>query len=246
MANILQVAEVAAMLGDPARANMMLALGDGRALPAGELAAGAGVTPQTASAHLSRLVQAGLLTVVQQGRHRYFRLASARVGELLEAVMAVATEAPRPRLAASRIDPRLRAARTCYNHLAGRLGVAIADAMAAAGHVRLSEEGAEVMPAGLAFLGGLGIELPRRDPVLLCRTCIDWSERRLHLAGHVGAAICRRCAELGWIERRRDSRAVSVTAGGRAGLRSVFGIEAAILEPDRAPPRVAERPELRA
>ncbi len=229
MTNILQVAEVAAMLGDPARANMMLALGDGRALPAGELASGAGVTAQTASSHLGRLVEAGLLTVVQQGRHRYFRIASARVGALLEAVMAVAAEAPRPRVAASRIDPRLRTARTCYNHLAGRLGVAIADALSEAGHVRLSEEGAQVTSRGIGFLGAFGIDVGRRDPSLLCRTCIDWSERRLHLSGHVGAAICRRCAELGWIERRRDSRAVTVTASGRAGFQSMFGIAAVSL-----------------
>lgn len=225
MTNVLQVAEVAALVGDPARANMLLALGDGRALPAGELAASAGIAAPTASGHLGRLVQAGLLSVVQQGRHRYYRLASARVGTLLEAVMAVAADAPPRRAVASRADSTLRAGRTCYNHLAGRLGVALADALAEQGHVTLTEEGGEVTPKGIGFLEAFGLDMSasRRRP--FCKTCIDWSERRLHLSGQVGAGLCRRCVELGWIERQRDGRAVSVTARGRAGLRETFGVE---------------------
>jgi DNA-binding transcriptional ArsR family regulator len=151
MSDVLQMAEIRALIGDAAHANMLLALGDGRALPAGELAYAARLSPQTASGHLARLVGAGLLSVVSQwGRHRYYRLASARVGALLEAALAVAADVP-PRTVLGGTDAALRARRTCYNHLAGRLGVTLADALLAAGHVRLAEDGAGVTPQGLDF-----------------------------------------------------------------------------------------------
>ena len=224
MSDVLQMAEIGALIGDPARANMLLALGDGRALPAGELAYAARVSPQTASGHLARLAGAGLLSVVSQGRHRYYRLASARVGALLEAALAVAADAPPRRTVPGRMDAALRAGRTCYNHLAGRLGVALADALHAAGHVRLAEDGAGVTPQGLDFFAAFGLDLPQTRRRPFCRTCIDWSERRLHLSGELGAALCRHCLALGWIERQRDSRAVKVTEAGATGLRSVFGV----------------------
>jgi DNA-binding transcriptional ArsR family regulator len=224
MSDVLQMAEIRALIGDAAHANMLLALGDGRALPAGELAYAARLSPQTASGHLARLVGAGLLSVVSQwGRHRYYRLASARVGALLEAALAVAADVP-PRTVLGGTDAALRAGRTCYNHLAGRLGVTLADALLAAGHVRLAEDGAGVTPQGLDFFSAFGLDLAQTRRRPFCRTCIDWSERRLHLSGELGVALCGRCLALGWIERQRDSRAVQVTEAGAIGLRSVFGL----------------------
>lgn len=226
----MRIAEVASLLGDPARVNMMLALSDGRALPAGELALAARIAPGTASGHLGRLVGGGMLVVAPQGRHRYYRIASAEVAALLETVLAVASSQDeghgRARRVPSRADAALREARTCYNHLAGRLGVALADALAASGHVTLGVDGGEVTPQGVDFLAGFGLDLGKTRHKAFCRTCIDWSERRLHLSGHVGAALCRRCLDLGWIERRPASRAIDVTAAGRKGFQAAFGLGA--------------------
>lgn len=221
------VAEIAALVGDPARANMLDALLDGRALTAGELAYVARVAAPTASGHLGKLTEAGLLGVVKQGRHRYFRLASPLVAKMLESIMEVASiqGAPRYRPRSPK-DDALRLARTCYDHLAGRLGVALADALVARGGVVLGEDGGEVTEAGFALLGGLGITAAsgRRHRVF-CRPCLDFTERRPHLAGVVGAALATRAFELGWITRQRDSRAVLVTRRGHDGLAAVFGIE---------------------
>lgn len=221
------IAEIAALLGDPARANMLSALMDGGALSAGELAFAAHVTAQTASAHLSKLVQAGLLIDEKRGRHRYFRLASAEVARMLEEIMAVAvTRAPRYRPAWMR-DEALRSARTCYDHLAGRLGVALAESLAERRYVLLDEDGGEVTGEGVRFFDAFGADLSsaggRRRR--FCRPCIDWSERRPHLGGAVGAALARRCFALGWIERVKDSRAVAITACGRDGFLAGFGVE---------------------
>ncbi len=228
MISAANIAEVASLVGDPARANMLVALMDGQALTASELAFLAGIAPSTASVHLAKLVEARLLAGVTQGRHRYFRLASPLVARMLEGITVVAAiEAPsryRPR---SIRDEALCAARTCYDHLAGRLGVAIADSMAARGHVTLDEDGGEVTASGAAFLAGMGIDLAalqRRRGRSFCRPCLDWSERRPHLAGAVGNAIAARCFELGWIARVKDSRAVAVTDSGRAGLKDALGI----------------------
>src|SRR5579859_7576244 len=205
------VAEIAALVGDPARANMLDALLDGRALTAGELAYVARVTAPTASGHLGKLTEAGLLGVVRQGRHRYFRLASPLVAKMLESIMEVASiqGAPRYRPRSPR-DDALRLARTCYDHLAGRLGVGLADALIARELVVLGEDGGEVTEAGLTFLRTLGVEPAhghRRR--IFCRPCLDFTERRPHLAGALGAALATRCFELGWIARIRDSRAVA-------------------------------------
>ncbi|MDA8382581.1 MAG: ArsR/SmtB family transcription factor [Acidiferrobacterales bacterium] len=223
MSNALGVAEIAGLVGEPARANMLLALGDGRALPAGELAACAEVTAQTASGHLAQLEQAGLLISIRQGRHRYYRIASPDVATMLEAVMVVAARSPRP-AARLRIDPDLQRGRTCYNHLAGRLGVAVCDALVRAGRVAIDGEVAHVTPEGLNFLQTWGIPVAGMRKHPYCRTCIDWSERRHHLAGAVGIAIHRRCLELQWIEHHLDSRAVRVTRAGRQGFERAFGI----------------------
>jgi DNA-binding transcriptional ArsR family regulator len=223
------VAEVAALVGDPARANMLVALMDGRALTAKELAFAASVSPQTASGHLAKLADGRLLTCVHQGRHRYYRVASPLVARMLESITLVAAiEAPPRHRPHSPRDDALRLARTCYDHLAGRLGVAIADALVVRGAVILSDDGGEVTADGAAFLADrLALDLarmPRRRA--FCRPCLDWSERRFHLAGAVGAALADRCFALGWVERLRDSRAVAITARGQVALRELFRIDA--------------------
>nr|WP_294514591.1 helix-turn-helix transcriptional regulator [uncultured Rhodopila sp.] len=222
MSDITRMAAVAALLGDPARARILTALLDGRALTAKELAFAAHVSPQTTSGHLARLTDATLLACEKQGRHRYFRLASPLVGQMLESVMAVAGPEP-PRTGSWRGGEALRTARTCYDHLAGRLGVALADSLHAAGHVTLAADGGEVTGSGLVFLRDFGAEPPPGKRVF-CRPCLDWSERRPHIAGRVGAALATRCLELGWIARQRDSRAVTITAEGQSGFAERFGI----------------------
>jgi DNA-binding transcriptional ArsR family regulator len=222
MSNTTRMASVAALLGDPARANILTALMDGRALTAKELAFAAHVSPQTASGHLARLTEASLLAAEKQGRHRYFRLASPLVGQMLESVMAVAgPESTTP--TTWRGGEALRTARTCYDHLAGRLGVALADALTEGGHVALSHDGGEVTDRGHAFLCDFGAE-PAPGKRVFCRPCLDWSERRSHIAGRLGAALATRCMDLKWIERQRDSRAVTITAAGTQGLAETFGI----------------------
>jgi DNA-binding transcriptional ArsR family regulator len=223
------MAAIAALIGDTARARVLDALADGRALAAGELAFTAGVTPATASAHLARLVDGGLLTVLRQGRHRYYRLASSRVGDLLEQIMLVATiDGPpryRPR---AKCDEDFATARSCYNHLAGRLGVAITDAMIGRDLLVLDDDAGAVTSKGTQFLAEFGVELVApglHGQRLFCRPCIDRTERRPHLAGALGTQLACRCFELGWIERMRDSRAVKITNAGHNGLRETFGIE---------------------
>jgi DNA-binding transcriptional ArsR family regulator len=224
MSDTSRMASVAALLGDPARANILNALMDGRALTAKELAYAAHVSPQTASGHLARLTDASLLAAEKQGRHRYFRLASPLVGQMLESVMAVA--GPEPRRTAWRGGDALRTARTCYDHLAGRLGVALADSLSDGGYVALSHDGGEVTDRGHAFLCDFGAE-PAAGKRVFCRPCLDWSERRPHIAGRLGAALASRCLELGWIARQRDSRAVTITAAGALGFAEQFGIKLA-------------------
>lgn len=222
MPKIDEVSEIAALLGAPARLQILLALGGGRALPAGELAACADVSASTASEHLIRLEQAGLLTVVRQGRHRYYRIASTEVAAMLEALMVVASAAPRTQ---SKIDPVLRQGRTCYNHLAGRLGVAICDAMVHTHMILIERDVACITERGLVCLHTAGIDVTRLRKHPYCRICIDWSERRNHLAGMIGSEIHRRCLEPGWIMPGLDRRAVHLTAAGKKGLQSVFGVE---------------------
>jgi DNA-binding transcriptional ArsR family regulator len=223
----LGIAEIGALLGDPARARMLTALMSGRALTAGELAFQAGVTAQTASGHLAKLTQTGLLQVASQGRHRYFRLASREIGQMLEGVTLVAAlHAPprhRPRSAA---DEALRYARTCYDHLAGRLGVLVADALTAAGHLELGDEGGSVTHSGEDFFQGLGLDLAaaQRQKRRFCRPCLDWSERRMHLAGALGAALTNHFFSKAWLKPQRDSRAVTLTASGRQALQQHFGL----------------------
>ncbi|MGE0416177.1 MAG: ArsR/SmtB family transcription factor [Acetobacteraceae bacterium] len=222
MSDAARMAAIAALLGDPARANMMAILMDGRALTAKELAFTAHVSPQTTSGHLARLTEAGLLTMERQGRHRYFRLSSPLVGHMMESILAVAGPGP-ARPTTWRGGEALRTARTCYDHLAGRLGVALADALTARGHVTLSQDGGEVTATGHAFLHDFGAE-PAPGRRVFCRPCLDWSERRPHIAGRLGAALAQRCFDLGWLVRQRDTRAVGISASGHAGLAERFGI----------------------
>ena len=222
----IHLAEVAALVGDPARANIMCALLDGRALTAKELAYAAHVSPQTASGHLAKLTEARLLTVVPQGRHRYFRLSTPLIGQMLEGILAVAAHGPPRFRPSSKLDEAMRTARLCYDHIAGRLGVGLADMLCQRGHMVLTTEGAEITEPGLAFFGEFGVDLAatQRRRRIFCRACLDWSERLPHLGGAVGAALAERCGSLGWTERRRDSRALVITPAGRRGLHEVFGL----------------------
>lgn len=231
------IAEIAAAAGDPARASILQTLMDGRALSATELASVANVAPQTASGHLGRMTIAGLLRVEKQGRHRYYRLASEAVAHLVETLMHVASgpEVERPKVVVGPRDAALRAARTCYDHLAGRLGVALTDGLIGGGYVELADDAGLVTEAGAAFFGQIGLDIEglatrrggRRTSRLLCRPCLDWSERRPHLAGVVGAAICEHCFAKRWIRRLSGTRAVAVTPVGALGLRETFGLSAA-------------------
>lgn len=215
------VAAVAALLAEPARTAFVLAVMEDGALPASELAARAGVAASTASEHLARLVDGGLLVAAVDGRHRYYDLAYAAVAEAVEALSLIAPQRPVRSLREATKSELVRAARTCYDHLAGRLGVALAAALERASVVVREGDGYAVGPEAESRLAALGIDLValarQRRP--LVRGCLDWSERELHVAGALGAALATRFFELGWIERRNGSRAVAVTDAGRRLLR---------------------------
>jgi len=210
---------------------MLHALMDGRALTATELAHVARITPQTASGHLARLLGAGLVSVERQGRHRYHRLASAAVAQMIESIMQVAadTAAMRRPLVTGPRDLALRQARTCYDHIAGELGVALADALVANRFVELSHEAGVITECGVAFLEQLGIDIEaftdaQRRARILCRPCLDWSERRPHLAGAVGAALCALSLRSNWVRRIEGTRALRITREGHRVYRNVIGV----------------------
>lgn len=207
---------------------MLDALLDQHALPAGELAYRAGISPQTASAHLAKLVEGGLLVVQVQGRHRYYTLAGASVAHALEALAVIAPKVPVRSLRASVIAEQLHVARTCYDHLAGKLGVSLTQAMLDAKilHLEKQNQSYQVTEAGADFLKGMGIDLEKLQCQrrAFARPCLDWSERRYHLAGALGAALCERLFQLGWLEKRPSSRAVQVREQGLEGLRTAFGL----------------------
>ncbi|NUT49010.1 MAG: winged helix-turn-helix transcriptional regulator [Saccharothrix sp.] len=218
-----ELADLAGLLADRSRARFLLALMDGRAWTSGELAAAADVAPSTASEHLTRLVQAGLLAERRQGRHRYVQLAGPKQARLLEDLLAYLgpTPAPERTLRASTANDALRRGRTCYDHLAGRLGVAITEAMTARG---LLTDQLAVTDDGLAWLEG---ELaftppPTRRP--LARACLDWTERRSHLGGAVGAHVCAQLHTRDWVRRIGTGRAVRLTPTGEAALRDLLGV----------------------
>lgn len=237
------IAAVASLFADPARCAVMLALDDGRALPASVLAEEAGISRSTASSHLTKLTEAGLLSVETHGRHRYYRLAGSQVGELLEHLVRMAPPRPVRSLREGTKAARLRAARTCYDHFAGRLGVELmasllrqnvltggdgrydstrdgSDALSSPGHdVRY-----ELTDRGEKFLTGLGVEIPSGKRQLI-RYCIDWTEQRHHLSGALGRAILDRFVDSGWVKRMPRGRAVKVTAEGRTALADWFGVD---------------------
>jgi len=218
--------EVAALVGDTARATMLNALMGGQSLTATELAYCANVSRSTASDHLSKLVAARLLTVTRNRRFSYYRIASPLVATMLEAMKVVAAvEVPPRHHPRSTNDEALRFARSCYDNLAGRLGVAVTDALVAMGHIVLTDEGGEVTSSGGRFLSAFGADLRPRTRRIFCQPCLDWSERRYHLKGLFGARILDRLLELGWLTCVSGSRALHLTSSGRAGLYDIFRIE---------------------
>jgi DNA-binding transcriptional ArsR family regulator len=222
------IAMVASLVGDPARANMLTALLSGRALTASELSQEAGITPQTASSHLSKLEAGGLIEQEKQGRHRYYRLADPDVGGVLEGLAALAARAGHMRVRTGPKDPALRRARVCYDHLAGDLGVQMLDSLRRQKLVRQHKHDIELTSEGGRFLeSALQIDAdalahPRRP---VCKACLDWSERRHHLAGTLGAALLKRFTELKWAGRdpTPGSRVVQFTRQGEKRFAALFG-----------------------
>ena len=220
------IVRIAALIGDHARAEILTALVAGQALTATELAQVAGVTKQTVSAHLAKLLDARLVVAESQGRHRYFRLADRDVAELLESLMGVAYRAGALRVRSSPREPALRKARVCYDHLAGELGVLVFDSLEQRRLLRSADGGPQLTRQGEQFFSEMGIDVTglARERRALCRACLDWSMRRHHLAGAVGAAVLNRCLDSGWARRVKGSRVVSFSAGGERALRERFPI----------------------
>lgn len=219
------ISRIAALIGDPARANILTALMSGKALTATELAGEAGVTLQTASAHLSKLENAAMITCRKSGRHKYFTLGGDDVGHALEALMGLAAGAGHLRTRTGPKDAALREARVCYNHLAGEKGIALFQGMVARGFVRETEDEVRLTDLGAAFLSEFGVDIDtlKRGKTPLCRPCLDWSARRSHLAGSVGRAILSQMHTLGWAHRVEGTRVVEFTPKGRVAFAKTFG-----------------------
>ncbi|WP_412551047.1 ArsR/SmtB family transcription factor [Shimia sp. MIT910701] len=218
------IAHVAALIGDPARANMLTALMGGKALTVSELAEEAGVTIQTASSHLSKLDGGGLLRPRKQGRHKYFSLANDDVAHVLEGLMGLAAGSGRLRKRTGPKDAALRQARVCYNHLAGELGTQMFDSLIMQGHLVFDGNDLHLTRSGQAFVTELGIDLAelRKNKSTLCRECLDWSERRSHLAGSLGRAFLSRFEGLSWAKRDQTTRVISFSANGIAEFKRLF------------------------
>ena len=218
------IARLAALIGDPARANMLTALLSGKALTASELAGEAGVTLPTASAHLAKLDDGGLLKPRKQGRHKYFTLANDEVAAVLEALMGLAAGAGHLRSRTGPRDPELRKARVCYNHLAGDMGIRLYDSLVARELLAVGKDGLDLSEAGRGFMTRFGLDLAalsaQRSP--LCRECLDWSERRSHLAGSLGRALLGKFEDLGWARRLDGTRIVRFTPKGETAFKRKF------------------------
>jgi len=221
------VAAVAALLSEPARATMLDALMDGGVRPAGELARRAGIAASTASGHLMRLLDGGLVSCEAHGRERRYRLASPAIAEALEALARLAPPTAVSSLREAGRGAALREARTCYDHLAGRLGVAVTDALVVRKALRPHDGSFDVTRAGEALLGGLGVDVDtaRGGKRAFARACLDWSERRPHLAGALGAALADALMARDWLRRRPNDRALLITPAGAAALRRELGVE---------------------
>ena len=217
MTGDVDLAAIGRLLGEPSRAQMCLALMHGRFSTAGELAAAAGIAPSTASEHLSLLVAGGLLDMDKQGRHRYFRLKNHQVAEALEALIVLAPAVPVTSLRQSQQAKHLRAGRTCYDHLAGGLGMAVTDMLMAAGVITESFGVGDLAP-----LTPLQLDIPPASGQPILRPCVDWTERRHHAAGSLPAALTRKLFELGWVSRTGRSRGAGITAAGVSGLADLF------------------------
>ena len=220
------IARLAALIGDPARANMLTALMSGKALTASELAAEAGVTLQTASAHLSKLDGGGLVSPRKQGRHKYFTLASDDVAAALESLMGLAAGAGHLRTRTGPRDPELRKARVCYNHLAGDRGIRLYDSLVAREFLTVGAQGLDLSKEGRRFVARLGLDLDAlasaRGP--LCRECLDWSERRSHLGGRLGRALLAQFEAMHWARRVPGTRIVRFTPKGDTAFRRRFPV----------------------
>jgi DNA-binding transcriptional ArsR family regulator len=228
MGDLPSFASVASLIADPARAAMLIALLDGRALPAGELAFAAGVTAQTASSHLAKLLDGGLIAVEAEGRHRYYRLAGAPVAQALEHLASIRPSEPPRRKALSPQARELRFARCCYDHLAGQIGVAVTTALEERAFlVPADDKKFDVTAAGAAWFRGVGVDVGALRPTRrgLARQCLDWTERRHHLAGPLGSALLGAFCDSGWLRRSRSSRAVQVTPIGRLEMKRQLGVE---------------------
>lgn len=218
------IAHIAALIGDPARANMLTALMSGKALTVSELAEDAGVTIQTASSHLSKLDAGGLLRPRKQGRHKYFSLANDDVAHVLEGLMGLAAGSGHVRTRTGPKDTELRKARVCYNHLAGDMGTQMFDSLMAQGYLAMDGEDLTLTETGAEFATGFQIDLStlraKRTP--LCRECLDWSERRSHLAGSLGRAFLSRFEELSWAKRDQKTRVVTFSQSGAKEFEQLF------------------------
>jgi DNA-binding transcriptional ArsR family regulator len=220
------IASIAALLADPTRAAMLLALSDGRAFTASELAKSARVAPSTASEHLGRLVENELLAVVKQGRNRFYHLADPSIVEIMEGLARLAPQAKIRTLSASEHAKALHRARMCYNHLAGTLGVLLTEALVERQILQVADAGYVVKDEGIAWLHTFGIasEPLQKRGVLFVPRHIDWSERKHHVAGALGAALAGRFFELQWLERHPSSRAIRLTTDGKTGMEQAFGL----------------------
>ena len=218
------ISAIAALIGDPARANILTTLMSGKALTASELAAEAGVTLPTASAHLSKLAGGALIAARKQGRHKYFTIASDQVADVLEALMGLAAGTGHLRTRTGPKDAALREARICYDHLAGTMGIAMYDSMIRRGLLRDDAEFPELTAKGRAALTGMGLDLAPLEAARrpLCRSCLDWSERRTHLAGSLGQAMLEMMQARGWATRDPNSRVIRFTPHGRAQFQTQF------------------------
>ncbi len=220
------IAHVAALIGDPARANMLTALMSGKALTVSELAEEAGVTIQTASSHLSKLNEGGLLRPRKQGRHKYFSLANDDVAHVLEGLMGLAAGSGHLRKRTGPKDTELRKARVCYNHLAGDMGTQLFDSLIAQGHLAMNGEDLTLTETGANFATSFQIDLDtlRSNRTPLCRECLDWSERRSHLAGSLGRAFLSRFEELSWVKRDQKTRVVTFSRNGAKEFERQFAV----------------------